>query len=175
MPINRNRRFPTRRSPNRSWASFINTSFGNVPAASKVLLGSFGLSNPNIDETILRTVGQIATVSDQTIASEQQIGAFGMIVVNDRAITAGVASIPGPATDAGDDGWFVYVPFTNQMRFNSAIGVDEVGSFNVQFNSKAKRKVQEGFAIAVVVENIHATHGFNFNVVLRLLSMISGT
>ncbi len=106
-----NRHHNTRRSnPNRAWAGTVDTenAFGG---GSKILLGSFSLSNPNIDETILRTVGVLSIRSDQIAAPEEQVGAFGMIKVTDLAIAAGAASIPGPVTDIGDDGWFVHVPF----------------------------------------------------------------
>jgi len=37
-----------------------------------------------------------AIIDHQTAAAEAQLGAFGMMVVTDRAIVAGAASIPGP-------------------------------------------------------------------------------
>ena len=136
-----NRRFPTRRTPNRTWAGFSSAAFANVPAATKVLIGGFTLSNPGIDETVLRVAGMLSVTSDQIAASEAQIGAFGMIVVNDLAVAAGAASIPGPITDRSDDGWFVYVPFVNQFTLASAASFDAVGSLNLEIASKAKRKV----------------------------------
>ncbi len=58
------------RTANRSWSSLVNTGTSNIATDTKVLLGSFSLSNPGIDETILRTVGSISVSSDQTAASE---------------------------------------------------------------------------------------------------------
>ena len=162
-------------SPNRSWTAFVNTSASAVAASTKLLLGTFTQSNPGIDETVLRTVGSIAVYSDQTAAGESQIGAFGMIVVSDAAAAIGITAIPGPATDADDDGWFLYQPINQRMVVATAVGIDAQGAVNYGFDSKAKRRTESGETIAIVVENSSAAHGFNATVVLRLLSMVSGT
>jgi len=147
-----------------------------VAANTKVLLATLTLSNPGIDETVLRNVGIISIQSDQSAATEQQIGAFGMIRVTDIAAAAGVASIPGPITDATDDGWFTYVPFSQAFQFKTGVGF-QGGDFaaSYQFDSKAKRRVEEGSLLAMVVENAHATNGLQITVVLRTLSMVTGT
>ncbi len=80
--------------------------------STKILLGVFVLSNVGIGETVRRTIGNIWVVSDQAAADEVQVGAFGCIVVTDLAAAAGAASIPGPFTDANDDGWFVWQGFS---------------------------------------------------------------
>ena len=171
----RNRSSGFRRSaPNRGWSGFTTPAFVAVPAATKVLLGTFVLFNPGIDETILRTVGMLAVVSDQLVVTEAQIGAFGFIGVTDIAAAAGAASIPGPVTDAGDD-WFLYVPFASQFTLASAASFQAVGFSNISFDSKAKRKFDEGTTIALMIENANATQGFNAVFSLRMLSMVSGT
>ncbi len=172
MPIrNRPQRSYGRRPSNKSWAGANGVGHASVGVSTKVLLGSFTLSNPNIDETILRTVGRISVSSDQTASTENQIGAFGLIVVNDLAVAAGAASIPGPVTDVADDGWFIYVPITHEILVATAVGI--VNSVDYDFDSKGKRKVQEGFSIAIMVENISAAFAFRMNFTMRLLSMIS--
>ena len=163
----------SRRPPNRSWAGFASTTITGVSPSTKVLLGVLTLANPGIDETILRNVGTLTIESDQTSAAEQQLGAFGMIVVNDIALAAGAASIPGPVTDRSDDGWFVYVPIVQTLRVATAVGL--MMSVQYHFDSKAKRKVQEGFGIALMVENVNASHVFNIATVFRTLSQITGT
>ncbi len=160
--------------PNRSWAGSVSSAPTVVPAASKVLLATFTLNNPGIDETALRTVGGIAVATDNLAGTEDQLGAFGLIVVTDLAAAAGVASIPGPVTDASDDGWFVYVPFAQEWNGATASG----RAFTTQwypFDSKAKRVVENGSTIALVVENAHATEGLNIYIALRLLSQVRGT
>jgi len=125
-----------------------------VPAGTKVLIATLALTNSGIGETVRRTRGMLSVVSDQSSVMEQQNGALGMIVVSDLAVAAGVASIPGPVTDANDDGWFVWVP-VSQMS-GSALGGNVTHSVqpSIQFDSKAMRKVVEGFTIAVVYESL---------------------
>ena len=96
---------------NNAWFSVVSSTFIVIPAASKVLLGTLTLSNPNIDETQLRVIGSVAVGSDQAAAFENQIGSVGLIVVSDVAAAAGAASIPGPSTNGDDDGWFCHQNF----------------------------------------------------------------
>ena len=175
MPLRRTRQIQSRRTPNRSWSGFASTTTTTVSASAKVLLGGFTLSNPGIDETILRTVGVLGVRTDQTSATELQIGALGLIVVNDLAVAAGAASIPGPITDRGDDGWFLYVPIVQGFQFATAVGFDARNMTQYMFDSKAKRKVQDGFQIAIMVENASSADGFNIASVFRLLSQVTGT
>ncbi len=139
------------------------------------MLGGFTQSNLNIDETILRTVGRLACLSDQVAATENQIGAFGIIAVTDLAFAAGAASIPGPVTDGGDDGWFLFVPIAQSFGFSSAVGLMPQLATGYDFDSKAKRRVEEGTTLALMVENASSAEAFNVFVVLRLLAMVSGT
>ena len=170
-------RFHTSRTsrPNRSWAAL--TDVGNTVAAgsTKVLLGSLSLSNPNIDETILRTVGVLSIITDQAVADEAQQGAFGMILVTDRAIAAGAASIPGPVSDSGDDGWFVHVPFLEHFTLATAVGFQHNAARNYKFDMKGRRRAQEGQAIALMVETTAASDGILLSVLGRMLSQVFGT
>ncbi len=176
--VTRARRLPLTRTnssrPNRSWSSFNMAAFQVVAAATKVLLGTFSLSNTNIDETILRLVGLLSISSDQSAATEEQLGAFGLIIVSERAATAGAASIPGPVTDAADH-WFAYKSFAQRFLFQSAIGVEPAYATPYLFDNRGKRIVTEGRRIAIMVENAHATHGLSINVQMRLLGMVRGT
>jgi len=144
-----------------------------VGVSSKVLLGTFTLSNLNIDETVLRTVGSLSVTSDQASVTEPQIGALGMILVNDLALAAGAASIPGPITDRSDDGWFVYILIVSNMLVNTAVGFDALAGARYDFDSKAKRRVEEGFGIAIMIENASAASAFLAALVFRSLSQIS--
>ena len=174
MPVRR-RAFPQRRSPpNRSWAALSSTAVVGVSTSTKVLVSSLSLSNPNIDETLLRNVGRILVKSDQVAATEVMIGAFGMIVVTDLAVAAGAASIPGPITDAADDGWLLYVPLVSDFTFVTAAGFSNTLSSVYDFDSKAKRKTGEGQKIAVMVENASASFQFQIALVMRTLSMVTG-
>ncbi len=153
------RRSGARRGTN--WGRLVEDSVTTVPAASKVLLASFVLSNPGIAETIVRTIGRFAWMSDQVAVVESQIGAFGMVVVSDIALAAGAASIPGPVTEATDDGWFVWESFFSKSE-GLTTGEPGFTSKLQQFESRAARRVEEGFSIAIMVENAHATTGMQF-------------
>jgi len=95
-----------------------------------------------------------------------------MIMVTERAIAAGIASIPGAWTDALEDGWFCI-----QMFAQAGVQqVDDRGAFWYPIDTKGKRVFPgEGISIAIVGENAHATHGLEMSVQLRVLSQVRGT
>ena len=168
-------RFSSNRSarPNRSWTGLVSATTVTVPAASKVLIASFVLSNPGIDETVLRTLGILYVQSDQGAGSELQMGAFGLLKVTDTALAVGITAIPDPVSEVADDNWFVYVPIQQHLVFASAVG--QIMGERYEFDSKAKRVLEIGESIAVVAANAHATHGFNISVGFRMLSQVRGT
>ena len=139
-----------RRAPT-TWARTISTAQITVAAGTKVVFATFALANPGIGETVRRTRGQFYIASDQGSVIETQQAAMGMIVVNDLALAAGAASIPGPATDANDDGWFVWMGLLARQGLSASTLSSQNNFF---FDSKAMRKVQQGFGIAVMFENI---------------------
>ncbi len=171
--LNQSRTPRSSRRSNKAWASHFDAAAVTVAAGTKALLGGLSLSNPNIDETVLRTVGSVITQTDAPAVSEKQFGAFGLIRVSDAAAAVGITAIPGPVTDADDDGWFVYVPLLSDNRVNTAVGV--VAGVRYDFDSKAKRVFEEGTQIAIVVENAHASHAFSIASAFRLLGMVTGT
>ena len=172
----RQRQFSNRRStPNRGWAHIANAAVTNIPAASAVLLATFVLDNDGIDETVLRTLGLITVNSDQDAADEEQFGAFGMIVVTDRAAATGITAVPDPVSEGGDDGWFVYVPIGSTLRVQSQVGFQADWGQRYPFDSRAKRVVHSGFTIAVVAANAHASDAFDIRLGFRLLSQVRGT
>ena len=93
--------YPERKVANLSWTG-LEIDATIIAATAKVLLGSFVLSG-DFDETVTRSRGAMMVRSDQSAASETQIGAMGMIVVSDDAFAAGITALPGPATDVGND------------------------------------------------------------------------
>ena len=137
------------------------------------MLSTFALSNQGIDETVLRTVGQIYVITDQTAASEQQTGAFGLCMATDQALAVGITALPDPISQVADDVWFVYVPITQTNRMASIAG--QIVGMKYDFDSKAKRVIHTGVGIAVVVANAHATEAFNILVGFRMLSQVRGT
>ena len=98
-----------------------------------------------------------------------------MILVTDLAVAAGIASIPDPITDGADDGWFVYVPIAQSTAFQSSVGVDYNFATQYHFDSRAKRKQQQGQKVAIVASNASASFGFQIAFEFRVLSMVTGT
>ena len=119
--------------------------------------------------TVTRTVGSLYVQSDQVAASENPFGSIGMMVVSDQAITTGITAVPDPVSQAASDGWFLYRSFGVQ---GGPIGGQEV--FEFKFDSRAQRKVEEGFDIAVVVGNSAAAAlGIRFSINFRMLVKLS--
>ena len=152
-----------------NWARLSSIGFVLVPASTKVLLASMVLSNPGIGETVRRTRGQFSVISDQTAAVEEQIGAVGFMVVNDVAAGLGAGSLPDPVSEANDDGWFVWQGF--QQSLSAGGGISSIWQWEI--DSKAMRRVEEGFQIAVIVANGSAVAGLRFGIHWSILSSLS--
>ncbi len=169
VPVVRAKRSPT------NWSRLVGVQDVVIAAGTKVLLATVNLSNPGIGETVRRTRGSFLITSDQVALLEVQTGALGMMVVSDVAAAAGIASIPGPVTEAEDDGWFVWVPFHNLSSATGGSG--SVGNsppgFRFEFDSKAMRKVEEGFRVAVVIENASPTNGLTITHAFSMLTSLS--
>ncbi len=168
--VSRPQRQPT------NWARSCGVGHVTVPAASKAIMLTVVLSNPGINETIRRTRGILTVSSDQEARLESVVGAIGAIVINDLAVAAGAASIPGPCTDNDDDGWFMWMPFqllSAASSLGTAASFVAAGSVPFLFDSKAMRRVQEGFSMVFMIENAHPTFGLEFDFSVSLLSSLS--
>jgi len=121
--------------------------------------------------TVVRTRGYWTIFSDQTAATEFYEAAFGMIVVSDQAVAAGVASVPTPATDTASD-WHVYQRLANQYEVTAAGGGAGSGLINgtsAEFDSKAMRKVDLGEDLISVVEAGNLSNGVLVRAFQRVL------
>ena len=156
---------------NRGWAGSAPTAFTALAVSTKVLAASFTLSVPDLSETILRTVGSLFIKSDQAAALEEQLGAFGGVVVTDRALTTGITAIPDPVTEVADDSWMVYQPIV-QM---SNIAVTGIGGVRYDFDSKGKRVIEDGHGLAFVIANASTINVLQFVLYIRVLSILRGT
>ena len=168
-----NRQMTRSNRPNRTWSGVASPISIAVPANSAVLLATFVLNNQGIDETWLRTRGSFYVSTDTTGSSEEQIGAFGLVLATDTALAVGITALPDPVTEIEDDGWFVYVPIQQDSLFSSAVG--QIIGHQYDFDSKAKRVVETGTGAAVVVANAHASHAFKISFGFRLLAQVRGT
>ncbi len=170
------RRFvAARRGPKRQmdWSlGLASSAFVNVPANSKVLLGStaIGALDAQTPFTIVRTRGTYSTRSDQSAATEDVIGGIGLAIVNDVSAAAGIGSIPGPLSDLLWNGWYWIDYFRQTFQFESAVGIDAKMSTSHVIDSKAMRKVTGDSVLVLVGENDHATSGLRIGFALRILT-----
>ena len=147
----------------------------NIPAASKVLMASFQSAASGVDQTILRVVGHVGIATDNRSSAEAQIGSIGMMIVTDIAAAAGIASIPGPFTDAGDD-WLMFQSWSQEFHVATSVGFDPLMMVRHEFDSKSKRVLDgTGKRLVVVIENGHASAAFDAVVHMRILTQARGT
>ena len=159
--------------PNLEWSEFSDV-VTNVPGPStKVLLTGF-TSTVALDTTILRTRLNLFVVSDQLAAIEQQMGAFGAVIVNNDAFAVGVTAVPGPISDISAD-WFVYQPFANQFTFIDATGFQSMSAGEYVVDSKAKRILEPDESVAVVIETQSDSEGLSVMYQGRILTQLRGT
>jgi len=147
-----------RRGPRRAvdWEiSFSSVGVTNVPAGTKVLLGSITAAtlNPIAPATVIRTRGVVAIGSDQAAANEVQTGAVGLAFVNDVARALGVTGLPGPITDFGYTGWFWYQSMAEEMRFGTAVGLHPNWLRRYEIDSRAMRKFEGSSGLVLMAEN----------------------
>ena len=161
--VARARTFPSRRGnrPGGTWGRAV-TNAATVAGTTKSTFLTFVLSTAGIGETIRRTVGGILVRSDQVATAESYSGAVGAVIITDAAAAIGSTAIPGPVTEADDDGWFLWQGFAGEQ------GVDSSKSqLWFPFDSRAMRRVSEGFQIAFVIETAGAD-GITFNMAVSL-------
>ena len=161
----------TGRVPNRAWSSSISTAATTIAGTTKVLVSLFVPSNSGIDEVILRTRGVFGAWPG-TLAAFDNFGAWGIAVVSDIALATGATAIPGPATDAGWDGWFVWQGIARRTFVATAVGTEDFGM--TDFDSKAKRIVGTDYSLVLMVENVGGS-SFVFGTIMRILSQVRGT
>ena len=176
MPGASRGRYPVRATQNRAnrtWGSFTMAAPVSLGATTKVLIAT-GTSPTSIDLTILRTRGIFSITVPSPAADATVTGAFGIMLVTDIAAAAGVASIPGPATDASDDGWLVHEFFNSRVEFGTNVGINFEAGQQYRFDSKGKRIFQPGQVVVAVAENLGSA-ALSFLVNFRCLDMVRGT
>ncbi len=90
------------------------------------------------------TIGRIrghlyVTQAAGTSAGDGFVGAFGICVVTTAAVTAGIASVPTPITEAGFDGWMYWTALAVQFR-GTAVGDGPASYVEREVDVKAMRK-----------------------------------
>ena len=71
-------------------------------------------------------------------------------------------------------GWLLYVPIAQSLLFGTQVGIDANGMVQYHFDTKAKRVIESGQGLALVLQNSGAG-GLVFTLVMRTLTMIRGT
>ncbi len=140
----------------------------NLASGAAILLDVFSVATLALRPfTIVRTRGMLLVNSDQTVATERQLGAFGMAIVSDQAVAIGITAIPTPITDRDSDLWFLYEPFARMQNVADATGVS---AYSPQvFDSKAMRKVEDGQEMVGVAELDTLSDGATFQQTFRML------
>ncbi len=119
--------------------------------------------------TIVRIRQTLAWKSDQTAATERQIGAVGFAVVSDQAVAIGITAVPTPVTDLASDLWMLHQFFMSHFTVTSAIG-SESQYHQIDVDSKAMRKVEDGQDLVEVGELATGlSDGFSLSDASRIL------
>ncbi len=118
--------------------------------------------------TIVRTRGMVSIFSDQIAAVEDQVAAFGKIVVSDQAVAIGVTAVPTPASD-DQSNWHVFTFLSDKFLFITGVGFQQIAMINHVIDSKAMRKVEEGQDLIGVVESDTLSDGCQISTYTRTL------
>ncbi len=100
------------------------------------------------------------------------LGAVGIALVNSDAFAAGVASVPGPQSDANWDAWMWHSYFdTRVITATLADGVNgPAASQRIEIDSKAMRKWDLSETLVMVIEGTEqGTAQIKFNADTRIL------
>ena len=132
------------------WGDVTGTFTNFSGPATVVLLNVTGTVLLNVRPwTVVRARGFWHIQSDQSAAAELQSASVGMAIVSDQAVAIGVSAVPTPITDMGSDAWFMYETL---MSSTGAGDTDQIKGIGSTFDSRAMRKVEDGFQLVVVGE-----------------------
>ncbi len=151
------------------WAPVAPTVFGIGAGASVLAFTATAAEDALRPYTVVRTHLYLSLISDQLAATERQIVAIGMAVVSDQASAIGVTAVPTPITDLDSDAWYLHQFLINETSFFSAIGFENGGNQTVEVDSKAMRKVEDGFDNILVAEVAGASFGLEVIIAGRQL------
>ena len=153
-----------------TWVAPADQGYVAVAAGTAVILSSFDANVNNMPKpTIVRTRG-VVSVKPAVGTDIEIVGAIGVGIVSDEAFTAGVASIPGPWSEADWDGWFVWRSFAFSQTQLDATG-SLLNSIQIEIDSKAMRKQSENYTMVTLAESQAAAFEISTN--LRTLFKLS--
>jgi len=118
------------------------------------VVAAFSMFVADEAETILRTRGRFRFLIDAATTNESATIAMGIGVVSARAVAAGAASLPRPATEGAFPwlfhDWAIVTSF-------AGLGSGPGESFDISVDSKAMRKIKETEVLALVFEVCEST------------------
>ncbi len=151
------------------WVPLATIQQATLAAASTALLFG-GLSAGALalrPFTVIRTRGFWHVQSDQGIADERYQVAFGQAVVTTQAQAIGVTAVPTAATDADSDAFYVYDVILGSYNTGDT-EIDSRGIYKA-FDSKAMRKVDDGFDLVATIETFSTSSGAVVDIFFRTL------
>ncbi len=154
-----------------TWVGPADQGFVSVGTGAKVIVATFAAGTSFEKPTVVRTRGAVAVEATSFGADLEFTGAYGLGVVSDQAVAAGVASIPGPWSDSDWDGWFVWRSFAARVEFSDATGILFPASLQHEVDSKSMRKVSDNETIVLVAES--QAGAFSIAMHLRVLMKLS--
>jgi len=140
-------------------------------AASGKLLGTTSLAVDD-QETLIRVRGMAHIFLELAGVGAGFLGALGIGIVGTDAFTAGIASLPGPQTDAHWDGWLWHTFF--DVRTITATladgGNSQTQSVRIPIDSKAMRKWDPADTLVIMLEVVETgASSLRINADTRLL------
>jgi len=109
--------------------------------------------------TVVRTHLSVRIESDQSAASEKQMGGIGLCVVSSQAVAVGVTAVPTPLTELESDLWFVHQIMQDSFLFGDATGFTDPTGTIYNIDSKAMRRVNDDQEIVIVGEGAGGAFG----------------
>jgi len=150
-------------------------AFSSAPQAVAVA-GSLAVTllDPQLaaqNGTLVRIRGEIAALAT-SIAGVDGIAAFGIAVLEERAVTAGIAAaaIPRPISEGGDDVWLWHSTCRIDGGSSTEVHVQNDSFCRILVDSKAMRKYVDDVRLVLIAES--RTVAFNFTHGLRILSKL---
>ncbi len=119
----------------------------DLTVGTKSALALFSTTFPG---TLTRTRGLVAGQLDAAAADSRVLVAIGLILADTRAVAAGAASMPGPASE-GNAPWFWHGFLWLSSGAEAAVNQNSL-FHRLEIDSKAMRKMKESQTVAAVIE-----------------------
>ncbi len=134
----------------KGWAGF---TFDKVTlSATQQILVQFPVAEGGQDITVLRTMGNLLCSAVANAAADDDVFAFGVIVVQNAAAAVGGTSVPGPINDIDADWlWWEAVPMAS-IAATAAEDNSRNLVHRVQIHSKAMRRMATDQSVILVGE-----------------------